>query len=190
MPVLEVRGLQKSFDRAQVLRNIDFSLGQGEAISVIGSSGSGKTTLLRLLLGLETPDSGRVLYDDGAVFSVVLQEDRLLPFATALQNITLTGADAETARTMLKKLGLGNETDSFPDTLSGGMKRRVALARALCRPGYTHLLLDEPFTGLDDDTKKSVLDLLQAQTQGKTVILITHNAADAEALGAAVVTIE
>lgn len=186
---MKTEALTKSYGDKAVLRDFTAAFPVGRVTCLLGPSGSGKTTLLRLLLGLETPDSGRVVPDENTVFSVVFQEDRLLPFATALQNITLTGADAETARDMLKQLDLEADADSFPDTLSGGMKRRVALARALCRPGYTHLLLDEPFTGLDDDTKKSVLDLLQAQTQGKTVILITHNAADAEALGAAVVTL-
>ncbi len=184
---MRTESLTKTFGGKVVLRDFTADFPTGSVTCLLGPSGSGKTTLLRLLLGLETPDSGRVVLDGDTIFSVVFQEDRLLPFATVLQNITLTGADPGTARDTLRQLGLGDETDSMPGTLSGGMKRRVALARALCRPGYTHLLLDEPFTGLDDDTKKSVLALLRTQTQGKTVILITHNAADAEALGAAVV---
>ena len=134
-----------------VLRELSLEIPEGGRVCLTGASGQGKTTALRLLLGLEQPQSGAVIRPEGTRFSVVFQEDRLLPWKTALENAALTGS-AEDARCWLTELGLGGSLDALPETLSGGMKRRAALARALAHP-FDVLVLDEALTGLDDAAK-------------------------------------
>ena len=147
-----------------------------EGVTVFrGPSGAGKTTLFRLLLGLQKPDSGTI---DGFPFTkpaVVFQEDRLLPWASAQDNVSLVSDSAAAERT-LGALGLGENLRQLPRELSGGMRRRVAIARALSYGGDA-LFLDEPFTGLDDENKKiAVRAILGA---GVPVYVITHDDAEA-----------
>ena len=162
-----------------VLRELSLEIPEGGRVCLTGASGQGKTTALRLLLGLEQPQSGTVIRPEGTRFSVVFQEDRLLPWKTALED----------ARCWLTELGLGGSLDALPETLSGGMKRRAALARALAHP-FDVLVLDEALTGLDDAAKARCLAAIdRAVGPQKTLVMACHDPAEAAALAARTVPV-
>ena len=181
---IELREVSKAFGDKQVLQGFSHTFPQGKLTCVMGPSGCGKTTLLSLLLGLERPDSGEIRGMEGQRLSAVFQEDRLCENAGAVSNIRLVNPalSKAAAEDMLEELGLGDSLRQPVREFSGGMKRRTAILRALIAP-YDVLFADEPFQGLDQDTKGLVLDYWREQTRGKTVILVTHDLAEAEALG-------
>lgn len=185
---LTVSHLSKSFGGVPVLRDVSFTAGP-EPVCVMGPSGEGKTTLVRILLGLERADSGFVSGLENARASAVFQEDRLLPGRTALENLRFVlgkAYDEPAARRLLEELGLADAADRPVREFSGGMRRRTALARALIVP-FDFLALDEPFTGLDKDSRRQCLNAVQARTAGKTVLLVSHDESDAGVLGARIV---
>ena len=167
--------LCKSYDGKPVLHNVSFHLEPGGHYAVMGPSGSGKSTLLRLLMGLEKPDSGEVRLPRGTRFSAVFQEDRLLEQMSACANVRLVSrATAAQAEELLLQLGIEPSSLQLPvRAYSGGMKRRVALCRALLAE-YDVLLLDEPYKGLDEETRRRAMAIVQRETCGKTVVLVTH----------------
>lgn len=167
-----------------VLRDVSMVVPDGGRVCLMGSSGRGKTTVLRLLLGLERPQRGTVTVPEGTRFSAVFQEDRLLPWKTALENAALFSGEAE-ARAMLEALGLGDSLCALPEALSGGMKRRAALARALAHP-FDVLVLDEPLTGLDGDTRERCLCVIDETVGDRTLVMAAHDPAEAAALRAEV----
>ena len=167
---------------ADVLRDFSLDIPAGGRVCLTGASGQGKTTALRLLLGLEQPQRGKVIRPEGTRFSVVFQEDRLLPWKTALENAALF-SDADAARYWLTELGLGDSLDALPEALSGGMKRRAALARALAHP-FDVLVLDEALTGLDDAARSRCLAAIDRAVGPRTLVMACHDRAEADALGA------
>ncbi len=179
---MKLDGIYKSFGEKTVFENLSLEIEDGKRMAILGESGRGKTTLVRIIAGLEKADSGKIELNGNAPFSAVFQEDRLIPYKTLLKNVMLVGASKSEAEKYLNAVGLGNEINSYPDELSGGMKRRVALARALAFKNYKTLILDEPFNGQDPETKAKLISLIKNETEGKTVILITHSKEDAEAL--------
>ena len=207
MAILEVAQLEKSFGGTKVLRDISFSLEEGQALSIIGSSGSGKTTLLRCLNFLETPDSGRIAVRgrnllDGSLspqerrrnrlhFGLVFQDFNLFPQYTALENVTLarrllakserTGEAPEVIRregeALLEQMGLGDRMGHYPHQLSGGQKQRVAIARALAMKPDI-LCFDEPTSALDPELTGEVLKVIrQLARQRTTMVIVTHEMA-------------
>ncbi len=153
-----------------------------------GESGCGKTTLLRIICGLETPQSGEMT-DLPHRPAVVFQENRLLPWKTALENVALPLGSRPDAASLAKRaldaVGLSDEEQArLPKELSGGQQRRVALARALALPDADILLLDEPFTGLDEDRVEAVAALLREAAKEKPVLVITHDSDDQKRLDA------
>lgn len=207
MAILEVAQLEKSFGGTKVLRDISFSLEEGQALSIIGSSGSGKTTLLRCLNFLETPDSGRIAVRgrnllDGSLspqerrrnrlhFGLVFQDFNLFPQYTALENVTLarrllakserTGEAPEAIRregeALLEQMGLGDRMGHYPHQLSGGQKQRVAIARALAMKPDI-LCFDEPTSALDPELTGEVLKVIrQLARQRATMVIVTHEMA-------------
>lgn len=171
-----------------VLRDVTWHLPEKGVVCLWGPSGCGKTTLLRLLAGLEKPQKGAV--DGVCRVSVVFQEDRLLPWLTAMENVAIIGADESVAHKVLQALGLtAEEMQAMPAHLSGGQQRRVALARALAADSDL-LLLDEPFNGLDEDTWQNVVPLITACAEHKPVVLVTHVREQAEALGAELIPLD
>lgn len=172
--------IDKSFGEKQVLSDFSLTLAEGEHAAILGPSGSGKSTLLRLIAGLEAPDSGSIRTEGGHI-GYVFQEDRLLPWLTAEENLTaVTDCTRETARELLDAVELHGEYRTYPDILSGGMRQRVNIARALAfAPDL--LLLDEPFKGLDEALRARVAALLLARHTG-TLLLVTHDRRECELL--------
>ncbi len=174
-----------AYGKTVVLDGVTWHLPDRGIVCLWGASGCGKTTALRLLAGLEKPADG-VVSGVGRV-AMVFQEDRLLPWRTALENVMLTGADEAPACELLAALGLtAEEGMAYPRHLSGGQQRRVALARALAAQSDI-LLLDEPFNGLDEGTWQDVVPLIKQAAETRPVVLVTHIREQIEALGAAVI---
>lgn len=181
---LRVTNLSKAYDGHPVLDNVSFSAGAG-ITCLMAPSGAGKTTLLRILLGLERPDSGTV--NVPARLAAVFQEDRLAEHLSARGNLRFAlGQVTEEAEALLAELGLGGEGTKPAAEFSGGMRRRLALARALLAESDA-LVLDEPFTGLDEENRRRCIDCIRRYTAGKPVLLVTHDAEDAAALDAPVI---
>ena len=148
----------KKYGEKTVIENLNAEIPDRGITGIFGPSGSGKTTLLRIICGLDSPDSGRVTGTEDVRFSLVFQEDRLLESCTALKNVDIV-SDREKAEYWLGKTGLGDSFDKYPSQLSGGMRRRVALARAFAFDGDI-LVLDEPFNGIEEETKKQIEEIV------------------------------
>ena len=174
---LEVCHLKKHYAGQTVLEDFSLTLPSEGVTALCGPSGCGKTTLMRLIAGLETADAGTINGLDGAKISMVFQEDRLLPWCTAEQNIAIAAPGTEAAFWM-EQSGIADARQKLPDELSGGMRRRVAIARALAKNPRL-LLCDEPTGALDYKTGKAVLKLLYdlSRERNTTVVIITHNQA-------------
>lgn len=175
----------KSFGEKKVLCNLSFFFEYGSTSVIRGSSGSGKTTLLRILAGLIKPDSGTVSGIEGKKLSLLFQEDRLLPWFNAMQNVESVIKNKEKkplAAELLTALGLGDKKDmlSYPSELSGGMARRVAIARALAYDSDI-LILDEALRGLDEANVENTVAVIKKYSLGKTLISVTHNPSSLEA---------
>lgn len=187
---IRICGVSRSFGGAAVLKNVDLTLTPG-VTCLMAPSGAGKTTLTRILLGLEQPDAGTVTGLEGARLSAVFQEDRLLDRLDAEGNLRFVlgcAYDPARAAALLRELGLDGAADKPAAEYSGGMRRRLALARALSVP-FDFLVLDEPFTGLDAAARADAIKCLRRRTEGKTVLLVTHEQSDAEGLCARIVTL-
>ena len=183
MPLM-IRHVSKSFGEKVVLRDFSLEVAEGERVCLLGPSGGGKTTLLHLIAGLIEPDSGEIARPEGKI-SIVFQEYRLLPWLTAEENITeTTGCPKALARELLTAMELGEEADGYPEDFSGGMKQRVSIARALARDSSL-LLLDEPFKGLDEGLRERVIREVDRYAAGRTVLLVTHDRAEADLLNCA-----
>lgn len=197
--MIRVENLSKSFGDLQVLKNIDFSIQEGEVVSVIGASGSGKSTLLRCINALETYDAGDIYFEDKNIFDkdlninkyraqvgMIFQSFNLFSNKTVLENCTIgqikvlkrSKEEAEkTALKFLDKVGMLDFKDRTTTKLSGGQKQRVAIARALSmNPKF--LLLDEPTSALDPETVGEVLNVIQdLAKEGYTMFVVTHEMA-------------
>lgn len=197
-PLIEVQGVRKHFGDKLVHNGIDLEIYQGEILTLMGGSGSGKSVLLRSLIGLERPDEGQIIYQGrdiakltedelvsvrkhiayvfqyGALFdSLSVRENLAYPLRAHTKlsdkeiNIKVTEA--------LKKVGLEHSIDLFPSDLSGGMQRRVGVARSIILEPQV-ILYDEPTTGLDPYNTKQILNIiLQLRDQGATTVLVTHD---------------
>ena len=188
---LLVEGLCKSYDGISVLEKVTFSAEEG-VTCIMAPSGAGKTTLLRILLGLEHSDSGTVTGLADAQVSAVFQEDRLLEQLDARGNLRFVLGkqyDEQAASGLLEELGLADVGGKSVREYSGGMKRRLALTRALLVP-FDLLVLDEPFTGLDEENRRRAAACVQSRSAGKTVLLVTHEKEDAAGLNARIITLQ
>ena len=184
-----ITDLCKTFDDNEVLKNVNITLKDNSIYCLMGSSGIGKTTLLRILIGLERADSGSVSGIDTKSISCMFQEDRLIPYLSAIDNvrIVLHGKNnRDEIRNNLLSILPDDSLDIPVSSLSGGMKRRVALARALSYPGKL-IILDEPFTGLDKNTKLNVIDYILKMRNNRTLLIATHETDDANLLGAEII---
>lgn len=183
---LEIRNASKQFDGKIVLDDFSLQFPQNGVVCLFGPSGCGKTTLLNCISGIEHLDSGEITGTKGYKISCVFQEDRLLPWISANENITAvlhgnTEQNAADAAEWLSQVGLAGEGEKHPDELSGGMRQRVAIARALAYNGDLYLL-DEPFHALDEKAKAEVIKLIREKTPAALKILVTHDIQEAELL--------
>lgn len=186
MKTIAAEALCKAYRGRTVLDRVSFTATSRRATCVMAPSGAGKTTLLRILLGLERPDSGTARLPEGCRWSALFQEDRLLEHQSALGNLAFVlgpGMDTAAAAALLSELGLEEAGERPVREFSGGMKRRLALARALLAPADA-LALDEPFTGLDPENRARCLAAIRRHGEGKVVVLVTHGTDDAAGLDA------
>ncbi len=173
--IVEIKHLTKNFGKMKVLDDISLDIYEGDKVAILGPSGCGKTTLLRILAGIEKEYQGEV-FCEVENFGYIFQEPRLIPWKNVLENLLFVSQDIERISLTLKKLGLDGFEKYNPSKLSGGMKQRVNLARALIvKPQL--LLLDEPFASLDVHIKKQVIDdILRIQKEEKfTLLMVTHD---------------
>ena len=192
MQNVSIKNISKTYGDKLVLNSISKEVPAGETTVIMGASGCGKTTLLRILLGLEMPDNGEVIGMPKKV-SVLFQEDRLCVDVSAYENIALvldrktTRAHKEAQKHIIHQdaAQVGITADDLKQNvmkLSGGMRRRIALLRALLYDADC-VILDEPFKGLDATTKQIVMQYVKEKTAGKTTFLVTHDAAEADFFG-------
>ena len=194
--ILRTENLEKSFGDLEVLKGITTQVRRGEVVSIIGPSGGGKSTFLRCLNLLETPDGGKVFYQEQDVtaaklniaqyrqrIGMVFQHFNVFPNMTVLENVTLAPilekkvpreqANAE-AMALLERVGLGDKAAEYPRKLSGGQKQRLAIVRALAMKPEV-MLFDEPTSALDPEMVKEVLNVIRELTRsGMTILIVTH----------------
>lgn len=199
MAMLEIKGIQKSFGKLEVLKGVDLKVNKGDVVAILGPSGSGKTTLLRCINFLETADEGTLVFD-GETFDMghtpkkdvarlrkktafVFQNYNLFLNKTALQNVTeglITARKVprdqavKTARRALEKVGMLDRQEHYPNQLSGGQQQRVAIARALATDPEI-IFFDEPTSALDPELIGEVLSVMrQLAEEGMTMLVVTH----------------
>ena len=191
--MLEVKKLSKKYGQRQILKDISFTLNDGDIMTIVGQSGAGKTTLLRIIAGLETKDSGQILVDGQNItqgqIGVVFQDFNLFPNLNVLENITLAPhlvlkeseeAAKKQALALLAQLKLTGHETQYPYQLSGGQKQRVAIARSLAMKPKI-LCYDEPTSALDPNLREEVEKMiLELKKTGLTQLIITHDLVFAE----------
>ena len=202
--MINIKGLYKSFGRIDVLKGIDLSIKEQEVVVIIGPSGSGKSTLLRCMNYLEVPTQGAIAVDGILLNSeaninkvreevgMVFQRFNLFPHMTVLQNIMLAPimvrgmsreAAEKSAKVLLRKVGLSDKDQAYPEQLSGGQQQRVAIARALAMKPKV-MLFDEPTSALDPEMVNEVLDVMRSLAQeGMTMVVVTHEMGFAREVG-------
>lgn len=180
---IELNGVTKRYGVQPVMEHFDLRIPDAAVTCLYGPSGCGKTTLLRLIADLERPDAGRVTGTKGRKTAFVFQEPRLLPWLTAEQNIdaVLPEPQKGAAASWIAEIGLQGAGGKYPAQLSGGMRQRVSIARALAYSGDI-LLLDEPFQGLDPATRATMMDLIARNAGPRPVVLVTHSMEEARAM--------
>ncbi len=181
MYLLEVNHVQKSFDDVEVLKDISFKVKEGEVVAIIGPSGSGKSTLLRCATKLEEMDSGEIIY--GGDFGMVFQNFNLFPHFSVMKNICHAPINVqkryraeveETARKLLKRMGLEDKENQYPYQLSGGQQQRVSIARALALNPKI-LFFDEPTSALDPELTGEILKVIKdLAADNMTMVIVTH----------------
>ena len=185
-----IKDLYKSYGDKVVLDGLSATITKGKITCLMGQSGAGKTTLFNILMGFEKADKG-VVENLPHLKSAVFQENRLCESFSAFTNIRIANdnIDDKTIAEHLAAVGLADAASQKVDTLSGGMKRRVALVRAVIA-AKDILFLDEPFKGLDEETKQDVMQYLVTHTKGTTVVMVTHDVEETRTLGADVLVLK
>lgn len=191
--MLKMNNITFAFDKKNIFKDFSLDLKNGEILAVMGPSGSGKTTLLGLAAGLLKPQKGEIIHSFQKI-SYVFQEPRLFPWLTVKENL-LTVMDKkdktaeETVMACLALVDLADDCEKYPNELSGGMKSRASLARALAFGGDL-FLLDEPFAALDEDLRHTLSTKIKnyLRERGASAILITHNREDADLIADRVIT--
>lgn len=188
---IDLKNISFSYGEKTILDNFSLSFPVNKKTALLAPSGWGKTTVLYLIAGLLKPDSGEIHYPFAQPsFSMVFQENRLLESASIKRNLTLVQKQlsSEQLHTQLAAVELNYPLKRKVRQLSGGEQRRLSIVRALCAD-YDILLLDEPFTGLDNTTKQKVIEHILHQAEGKTVLLVTHDIGEAKSLGCGIITL-
>lgn len=185
--MIKCENISLSFGENEVIKNLSFDIKKGETVCISGPSGKGKTTVLRIICGLEKNFSGKLEISDGLKIGFVFQDDVLLPWYSALENVSAVSTK-ESATKWLTVFGLGDSLEKKPNQLSGGMKRRVSLARA-CAFSPDILVLDEAFKGLDYKLKIKIIQIIKNEFKNLTVIFTTHDAEETKLFGARIIEI-
>ena len=192
MPRLEARHIYKNFGDKNIFTNFNLIFPEKGFMAIMGPSGYGKTTLVNLILGILKPDHGEILGFEGKEIAVVFQEDRLLEHKSGLDNILFVLQKSTAANDavweMLARTGLAEDAHKPAREYSGGMRRRLALCRALAT-NFDILILDEPFKGLDTALKPEIMALVKEKCRDKTAILITHDKDEADFFDSCIVDI-
>lgn len=188
---LTIQDACKSYEGRPVLEQLCLELPEKGTVCLFGPSGCGKTTLFNCIAGLEKLDSGAILGMEGRRVAYMFQEDRLLPWINARENVevVLRHPDEKQAQKWLEAVGLGEDGDKRPSELSGGMRQRVALARALAFGGDV-ILLDEPFRALDPKTRLRMETLVQEHSREALKLLVTHDREEAQFLADQILYLE
>lgn len=189
--IMEVKNIRKSYNGKAILSGVNQVFEAGSIYCLMGPSGQGKTTFLRVLAGLETPDAGELAGIGSLHMSGVFQEDRLCDPVDAVRNVAMVCRRKDAAayaKALLLQVLPEDSLNKPVSALSGGMRRRVAIIRALAAESE-FIFMDEPFTGLDADTKARVIQCILKNRRERTLLVVTHQEADAAALGAEVITL-
>ena len=180
---IEVQNAWKQFGGQTIFEGLNLKFPEQGTICLFGASGCGKSTLLNCIAGIIPLDQGKITGVSGKKMAYLFQEDRLLPWATAQENVSIVLQErAIEAEEWLERVGLAGEGRKYPRELSGGMRRRVAIARALAYGGDI-LLLDEPFRGLDEENRDAAAKLIWKTGTAALKILVTHDRSEAERFG-------
>ena len=193
--ITQLNHVTKRFGDTQAIRDLSLELPTSGIVAIMGPSGCGKTTILQLLAGLLQPTSGTIRCSAQSI-AYVFQEPRLLPWRTVADNIRLSRADFKippqhTVEAWLEAVGLADCADKYPDELSGGMRQRVSIARALyC--GSELLLMDEPFQGLDHEIKARIMETVRHSRMDDRMLtlLVTHHMDEAQEIADLILTFD
>lgn len=183
--------LSKSFGELEIIKDLNLSLKEGQIYCLMGPSGIGKTTLIHMLMGLIKPDHGSIKGLRDKKPSVVFQEDRLIEHWDAIRNVQLVCDSTVTASVVeeeFHKVGLKDYNNKPVKELSGGMRRRVAIVRAILAKGNL-LIMDEPFKGLDEQLREQVIQYVKDKARDITTIIVTHDKQELEMLEAIPITL-
>ena len=172
---MRLKSICKSFGDIEVLKDFNLNIAEGEHIAIMGKSGKGKTTVLNIIMGFEQPDSGEMNLPKE--MSAVFQENRLCEDFCASSNVCLLKKNKSLAKEIFDKLGI--DSTQKVNTMSGGQKRRVALARCLARNAELYIF-DEALKGLDEKTKAVAMNVIKEYTDGKSAIFVTHDINEAK----------
>lgn len=176
--MIKLNSVYKSFNGTEILKNLSSDFSEKTVYCVMGKSGIGKTTLLNIISGMLEPDSGSVSGTEKLKKSFVFQENRLIPHLSAYNNLKFVTDDGKKITEALKLSRLLDDKEKTPEEMSGGMKRRLAIARAAAFEGDI-FFIDEPLYGLDIKTSQDILSMIKKMLIGKTAFIITHSTAEA-----------
>ena len=176
--MIKLNSVYKSFNGTEILKNLSSDFSEKTVYCVMGKSGIGKTTLLNIISGMLEPDSGSVSGTEKLKKSFVFQENRLIPHLSAYNNLKFVTDDGKKITEALKLSCLLDDKEKTPEEMSGGMKRRLAIARAAAFEGDI-FFIDEPLYGLDIKTSQDILSMIKKMLTGKTAFIITHSTAEA-----------
>lgn len=189
---IQMKNVHKSFEDNVIFEDLNLLINHNDKLALMGPSGRGKTTLLSLICGTLEPCQGAITGQGNQKISKVFQEDRLLPYKSGLSNILFPikwpKSRIQTAIDLLTEVGLGQDIHKKAALYSGGMKRRLALCRALLTD-FDLMILDEPFKGLDTALKPQIMKLVKDHIEDKTLIIVTHDIVEAEFFEASVVNL-
>lgn len=174
---IKLQNISKAFEN-KIFENFSLNIESGKTTVIMGKSGNGKTTLFNLICGLEKADSGIITYSENAVISAVFQENRLFDAFSGYENLKAVTNDEEKINSVLEICEASDFSSVKVRDMSGGMKRRIAIARALCIDANLYLM-DEPFKGIDTAMRDRILLKIQQYLAGKTCIFITHDISEA-----------
>lgn len=176
--MIELKNISFSFGKDRIISDLSLEIEEGKTYCIMGKSGIGKTTLMKLIAGLLKPDNGEIIGTEKLKKAFIFQENRLLPWLSVYENIKYVTDDEEKITKTLHETSLLSEKDKPADELSGGMARRLAIARATAFDGDV-FFIDEPLYGLDVKTSQGILELIRKTVKNKTAFIITHSPEEA-----------